>query len=99
MSWDSKRIKADELDAHTQGGWHVYARILAADGTPSHYRVRRRPGDRQQAGDPEATSAAQELAEEADVDLYEVDGTGADGRILKADVEAAIDTNSTEATS
>ncbi len=43
------------------------------------------------ADTPEATPAAEALAEAAGVDLAEVDGSGADGRIVKADVEADID--------
>ena len=39
--------------------------------------------------DIEATPAAQAAAEEAGVDLSTVEGTGSEGRITKADVEAA----------
>lgn len=38
----------------------------------------------------DATDTAVELAEEHGVDLTKVEGTGADGRILKSDVEAVI---------
>jgi pyruvate/2-oxoglutarate dehydrogenase complex dihydrolipoamide acyltransferase (E2) component len=38
-----------------------------------------------------ATDSARELAHEAGIDLRQMDGTGAAGRIVKADVEAAID--------
>lgn len=38
----------------------------------------------------EATDAARELADEHDLDLTEVEGTGQDGRILKGDVQEAI---------
>lgn len=41
--------------------------------------------------EPEATEAARELAREHDIDLSEVEGTGAEGRILKADVEAQVE--------
>lgn len=37
----------------------------------------------------DATEAAQKAADEHGVDLSEVDGSGKDGRVLKADVEAA----------
>lgn len=37
-----------------------------------------------------ATDAAEELAEENDIDLLEVEGTGADGKIIKSDVEALV---------
>lgn len=39
----------------------------------------------------DATEGAEELAQEAGVDLAKVQGTGQDGRITKADVQAAID--------
>ena len=39
--------------------------------------------------DVQATPAAQATAEEAGVDLTQVEGTGADGKITKADVVAA----------
>lgn len=40
---------------------------------------------------PDATDSAQELAEEHGIDLRTIQGTGADGRILKRDVEGAIE--------
>lgn len=40
--------------------------------------------------EPDATEAAVLLAEEHGVNLYNVSGSGADGRILKTDVEATI---------
>lgn len=39
----------------------------------------------------DATDRAQELADELDVDLAQVEGTGQDGRIMAEDVEAAAD--------
>ena len=39
----------------------------------------------------EATGAAEELAEEHGIDLVGIEGTGKDGRILKSDVQAAVD--------
>jgi pyruvate/2-oxoglutarate dehydrogenase complex dihydrolipoamide acyltransferase (E2) component len=39
----------------------------------------------------DATPAAEELAEEEGVDLSEVEGTGAGGRVTKPDVEAAVE--------
>lgn len=41
-------------------------------------------------GDADATEAAAKLAKENDVDLAEVTGTGADGRVTKDDVQAFI---------
>ena len=39
----------------------------------------------------EATDAAVELAEEEGVDLSEIEGTGSDGKVLKSDVQDALD--------
>lgn len=39
---------------------------------------------------PDATDTAKELAEEHGIDLSTVTGTGADGKITKADVEKAV---------
>lgn len=48
----------------------------------------------QGGGEPEpvdATDAARELAVEEGVDLVDIGGTGSDGRVLKSDVEAAVE--------
>lgn len=45
---------------------------------------------------PDATDAARQLAEENDVDLSEVEGTGADGRITVGDVKNAISAEQAE---
>lgn len=39
----------------------------------------------------DATDAASELAQEHGIDLADVEGTGADGRILKSDIEALVE--------
>jgi pyruvate/2-oxoglutarate dehydrogenase complex dihydrolipoamide acyltransferase (E2) component len=39
----------------------------------------------------DATDAARALAEEEDVSLADVDGSGDDGRVLKSDVKALVD--------
>jgi pyruvate/2-oxoglutarate dehydrogenase complex dihydrolipoamide acyltransferase (E2) component len=39
----------------------------------------------------DATGAAEELAAEAGLDLAEIEGTGVDGRVLKGDVQRAIE--------
>jgi len=48
------------------------------------------PGGSSESG-VDATPAAEELAAEEGVALAEVDGTGKDGRVLKSDVRAVID--------
>jgi pyruvate/2-oxoglutarate dehydrogenase complex dihydrolipoamide acyltransferase (E2) component len=39
----------------------------------------------------DATNAARDLAAEHDIDLAAVDGSGEEGRVLKADVQAVIE--------
>lgn len=39
---------------------------------------------------PDPTDAARELAEDEGLDLADVDGTGRDGRVTKADVQHAL---------
>lgn len=50
----------------------------------------------QEPSQPEATRAAVELAEEEDVELSEIAGTGADGRVTKPDVEKHLEDKSAE---
>lgn len=50
-----------------------------------------KPDLEDKAATPAITSAAAELADEEDVELEEVEGTGKDGKILKADVEKQLD--------
>jgi len=45
---------------------------------------------------PEATEAAEKLAEEKGVDLTEIEGTGVDGKVTKWDVEAALENDEVE---
>lgn len=40
---------------------------------------------------PDVTMGAQKLADEHDIDLASVEGTGQDGRIIKADVQGMIE--------
>ena len=49
-----------------------------------------------EAEETDATDAAKELADEKGVDLGEVVGTGAEGRVTKADVEAALEDDEVE---
>lgn len=46
--------------------------------------------DQDEASEIDITPAAAELAEEHDLDLTSIEGTGKDGRILKSDVQGAI---------
>ena len=47
----------------------------------------------QEDEEPEATDAAERKADELDVELTEVEGTGSEGRILVKDVEGAAETD------
>lgn len=63
-----------------------YVRIPAEDFDPEeHERY-----DSEASADVDATSGAEELAEEEGVDLSALEGSGKDGRITKADVKSAI---------
>ena len=42
------------------------------------------------ATEPDPTEGAEELAKEENIDLATIEGTGADGRVTKADVQAAV---------
>jgi pyruvate/2-oxoglutarate dehydrogenase complex dihydrolipoamide acyltransferase (E2) component len=57
---------------------------LAYEGNPKEVK----PGENKMVAGPMATKAAQALAEEKGVELAEIEGSGADGRVLVADVEA-----------
>lgn len=58
-----------------------------AEGEPE---VAREDEQESESDEFDATEAAVALAEEADVDLSEVEGSGKDGRVVKSDVEAAL---------
>ena len=47
--------------------------------------------ERYEAGTPDPTDGAKSLAEEEDIDLSEVEGSGKKGRVTKADVDALVE--------
>jgi len=53
--------------------------------------------EQEEAPEVDITGAAEELAEEHGVDVTALEGTGKDGRILKSDVQAAVDRMQEEA--
>lgn len=61
----------------------------AQSDAPANKAVGKAPSNKAQSKAPEATPAAKEKAEEEGIDLSEVEGTGAGGRITLADVEKA----------
>lgn len=77
----------------------LYEKPAPAEGrafeSPPHDRMLRsevvkKRGLPESSGPLDATDAAIKLAEENDIDLAEVSGSGTDGRILKSDVEKLI---------
>lgn len=67
----------------------AYAVPSITEANPPFGRV---VGDLEEATRPvDATDAARALADEEGVDLGSLEGTGEDGRVLKSDVEAALD--------
>lgn len=60
----------------------VAAEAVGSSGTPA--------AEPPETADVDITPAARQLAEEHDLDLSGVEGTGVEGRILKSDVEKAI---------
>jgi pyruvate/2-oxoglutarate dehydrogenase complex dihydrolipoamide acyltransferase (E2) component len=70
----AKQVEADQKDAAAQAEKAEKARVAALAGPNP---------------DPDVTDAAWELAQQEDVDIYQVVGTGADGRITVDDVRAA----------
>ena len=74
----------------------LYAEALGDDEAPEvelgPIKVDPVPADLQEEDeDLDATAAAEALAEAEGVDLSEVEGSGADGRILVSDVQAEVD--------
>ncbi len=76
----------------------------AAEETPEPEAAEVAPEPEPEAEEPEAvipedvaiTGAAREIAEEHGLDVTKIEGTGKDGRILKADAEAAVEEQKSE---
>lgn len=85
---DASDVKdTSTADVHVGGD-----EIVAGTGTPiTPNSPGANPVTDEDSGDVEATPAAKELADEKGVDLSEVDGSGAGGKITKADVEAKLE--------
>ena len=76
----------------TEGPTPAEGRVITG---PPHDRMMtaenlKKRGLPEDSGGPDATEVAIKLAEEHDIDLAEVSGSGADGRILKSDIEKLI---------
>ncbi len=64
----------------------------ALNGDPVQKRIKgEKPESQERSAEVEATEAAERRAEELDVDLSEVEGTGSEGHVLVEDVEDAAD--------
>jgi pyruvate/2-oxoglutarate dehydrogenase complex dihydrolipoamide acyltransferase (E2) component len=74
-----------------EGGSGKEGRVIKADVEEKADEEQAEEESEEQAG---ATAPAKELAEELGIELSEVEGTGADGRITKSDVEAYAEKNS-----
>lgn len=75
-------VAAGSPEARALGGFPALEQVSVPEG-------RELAGDEQEPAGPNATDAALELAAEKGVDLGQVKGTGADGRITVDDVRAA----------
>lgn len=90
---DEAQISAREI-SHEPGllGRDVTsAGVSATTGEKTEPLGRRQSKVQQSEGEPDATEAAKELAEQEGVDLSQVQGTGAGGRITVDDVKAAAE--------
>lgn len=67
------------------------AQAAAGDGRQATTRVAEADGDGRLPGGVRASPVARRLADESGIDLTQMDGSGPQGRIVKADVEAAIE--------
>lgn len=58
--------------------------------TKDNLQISSASGEVEATSEVKATTAAKQLAEEEDLDLSEIDGTGKDGKVKKPDVEDAL---------
>jgi len=80
-----EKTREDQAAAHKELRSLLEERLPAQDANPGEHEDGSRDGDEK----PEATEAAARRAGELGIDLSSAKGTGARGRILVKDVEAA----------
>lgn len=91
--WDAKaeheRLHAHEAKQAGVAAPDTQRGIMLGGSAPEKKAQAKAPANKAQPA-PDATKAAQDLAEEEGVNLSEVEGSGKDGRITLADVEGAV---------
>jgi len=87
-------VEAAEAEAEEEAAAEEPA---AGEAAPAEEPVEEEAAEAEEEEELAITSAAEELAEEHGIDLGAVEGTGKDGRILKSDVEAAVEAAEAEA--
>ena len=85
--WQS--VEGDHADDVTYGRVLAEPGAVATDEARTAEEIEASAAANNEASEVNATDGAVEAANELGVDLATVTGTGADGRITKADVEAA----------
>jgi pyruvate/2-oxoglutarate dehydrogenase complex dihydrolipoamide acyltransferase (E2) component len=89
-----RQVRVDEKETSRiqilkEGGWYeVKEPVLVENPAPEGAGVFVPPAPPENT-EVDATEAARELAPERGIDLSKIQGTGAEGRVTKADVEAA----------
>lgn len=79
-----------EIELYLESRVQVHDNPIGEKWTPKVEVVAELPEEQRQDQEPDATPKAAELAAEHGLDLAEIEGTGAEGRILVKDVEAAL---------
>src|SRR5918992_116826 len=88
---EERRLSLEELERQRSGSEEHLEEKPPQEGGEGE-EVVEQPAERapgQTRGDPEATDAAKRKAEELGVDLWQVEGSGTDGRITVTDVRSA----------